>query len=298
ETPLPHIAHALATTRTAHQHRAVILAHNTTHAHTDLTQLAENHPTPTTIQGTEQRGGKLAVLFTGQGSQQPGMGQELYAAHPVFAQALDAACAELDTHLQHPLRDIMFAPPGTPQAELLHQTAYTQPALFAYETALYRLTQHLGLQPDYLTGHSIGEITAAHTAGILTLHDAATLVTARGRLMQNLPPGGTMTSVQATEEQTRTAINNQPNPHHISIAAINGPNSTVISGNQEAIHTLTTHLTQQGHKTRPLHVSHAFHSHLMDPILNEFQQLTETLTYHTPQIPIISNLTGQPAQPN
>ncbi|MFF2722136.1 type I polyketide synthase, partial [Streptomyces sp. NPDC058011] len=190
------VAYSLATTRTTHDHRAVLLTGSRTHPREQLDALSRSTPTPGTISGEAgPRRGKVAFLFTGQGAQRAGMGKELYAAFPVFAAALDEVCAQLDKDLERPLLEVMFAEPGTEAAALLDQTGYTQPALFALETALFRLTQSWGITPDHVAGHSIGEITAAHAAGILTLEDATTLVKARATLMQALPANGTMIAV-------------------------------------------------------------------------------------------------------
>ena len=286
---------SLATTRTAFDHRAVIIAadHDTYLSH--LTALAHSQPAPGLITGTAA-GGKLAFLFPGQGSQQPGMGRELHAAFPAYAQAFDAACAELDHHLAPhvtwPLRDVIFAEPGTPPAPHLHDTIYTQAALFAVETALYRLLESWGLHPDYLAGHSIGELAAAHAAGVLTLTDACALAAARGRLMQTLPPGGTMIAIQAAEAEITPLL-----PPQLAIAAINGPASIVISGDETAATALAARFTANGRRAKRLNVSHAFHSPRIDPILTEFHTIASTLTYNLPTIPIISNLTGDLATP-
>ena len=181
----------------------------------------------------------------------------------------------------------MFADPGSPEADLLDQTGYTQPALFAHTTALYRLLEHWGARPDYLIGHSLGEVTAAHLAGVLSLADACTLVTTRARLMQTLPTGGAMTAIEATEEEVQATLT-----AGVDIAAINGPASTVISGDTPAVHAIAQHWNDQGRKTHQLPVSHAFHSPHMDPILNDFHQIAAQLTYHPPQIPVVSNVTG------
>ncbi|UCM87945.1 type I polyketide synthase [Streptomyces marincola] len=282
------IAHALATTRTHFTHRAALVAHDTDALTDALTALAQGRPHPALIQG-QPHPGATAFLYTGQGAQRPHMGHQLHTTHPVYRDALDAACAALDTHLntEHPLKTVIFNDDPT----LLNQTQYTQAALFATETALHHLITHLGITPDYLTGHSIGELTAAHLAGVLTLDDAARLVAARGTLMQNLPTGGAMVSVRATEEEVLPLLEG----HHdkVAIAALNGPDSLVVSGDEETVTAIAATLAERGRRTRRLTVSHAFHSPHMDAMLEDFRAVAETLTYHTPTIPIVSNLTGR-----
>ncbi|MER7012791.1 SDR family NAD(P)-dependent oxidoreductase [Saccharopolyspora sp. NPDC000359] len=288
ELRLTDVAHSLATTRSTFEHRAVAAVADREEAVRALAALAEGSPAAGLVRGTAGQGGKLAFLFTGQGSQRPGMGRELHHTHPTFAQAFDETCEHFNTHLEKPLQDIIFANPDTEEATLLHQTNYTQPALFTIEVALYRLLQHWGLTPDYLAGHSIGELTAAHLAGVLSLTDATTLVAARGQLMQTLPPGGAMTAIQATEDEITPHLTT-----NVSIAALNTPQTTVISGDEKAVATIAATFAGRGRKTKQLQVSHAFHSPLMEPILNEFETLARTLTFHPPTIPIISNTTGQ-----
>ncbi|MEV0446842.1 SDR family NAD(P)-dependent oxidoreductase [Streptomyces sp. NPDC050600] len=289
------VAAALATGRTAFEHRAALLSTSREDFLERLDDLIDGDDTPGPPGQAWGRptGGGLALVFAGQGSQRLAMGRHLAERHPVFAEAFAEVRAALDPHLPRPLHEVIDADAGTredaDEAALLHSTAYTQPALFAVEVALFRLLDHLGVRPDALAGHSVGELAAAHVAGVLDLPDAATLVTARGRLMQALPPGGSMVAVDAPEEKILPLLT-----AGVSIAAVNGPSAVVLSGPTEPVLALARRLGDAGHRVTRLRVSHAFHSPLMDPMLDELRAVAEKLTFHPPALPLVSTVTGEP----
>ncbi|GCD99363.1 polyketide synthase [Embleya hyalina] len=284
------LALALAGTRDTLAHRAVITGRGRDDLLRGLDALVDGVDAVNVIEGAARPSGPLAVLFSGQGSQRVGMGRELYAAEPVFARALDETLAHLDAALERPLRDLLFAEPGSAEAALLGETAYTQPALFAIETALYRLAEAYGVRADHLIGHSIGELTAAHIAGVLDLPDAAALVVARGRLMGQLPATGGMIALQGSEDEIDELI--AEHRTEVGIAAVNGPDSVVISGTADLVEALADRWRAAGRKSRRLHVSHAFHSPHMDAVLEEFRAVAAGIRFGAPRIPIVSNLTG------
>ncbi|MEV8319540.1 SDR family NAD(P)-dependent oxidoreductase [Streptomyces sp. NPDC059900] len=288
------IGYSLATTRSAFEHRAVVLGRSKADFLERLESLAAGASHPEVITGHAPGHLSSAFVFSGQGAQRIGMGRELAAAVPEFASALDDVCKHLDQLLDRPLREVMFAAEGDTDAELLHRTEYTQPALFAVEVALFRLLQSWGLQPDFVAGHSIGEIAAAHVAGVMSLQDAAQLVTARGRLMGAARNDGAMIAVGAPEEEVAADLAGLTG---VDIAAVNGPEATVVSGDAGILDQLAGQWRERGLRTSRLRVSHAFHSAHMDTALDEFRQIAAGLDLNEPTIPLISTVTGTLAAP-
>ncbi|MET9864481.1 SDR family NAD(P)-dependent oxidoreductase, partial [Streptomyces smyrnaeus] len=287
------VAWSLARTRTVFEHRAVLLGdsrHRLTEA-LDALAAGRDHPALTVAPGPAASG-ETAFLFTGQGSQRPGMGRQLYETYDVFRHAFDETCAVLDPLLGRSLRDLVLTHDERGE---LDRTGVTQAALFALEVALHRLVASFGVVPGRLIGHSVGEIVAAHIAGVLSLSDACTLVAARGRLMQELPPGGAMVAVEAPEEQVVAQLARSDG--RATLAAVNGPSSVVVSGDEDAVEAIVRPLRESGHRTKRLRVSHAFHSPRLDPMLDAFRRVAQGLSYGPPRIPVVSDVTGRVAEP-
>ncbi|MWA08225.1 type I polyketide synthase [Streptomyces sp. BA2] len=329
-TDLLDLGFSLATTRSHFEHRAVPVARDREELLASLEALAEGRYRPGLATSGPRPAGPVVFMFTGQGSQRTGMGRELYEAHPVYARSFDEICALLDPLLPEPLRDVVFAAEtaesadtaeniegdGTGSAEcvggsragvlgglgaLLHTTRFAQPALFALEVSLFRLLESWGVRPDMVAGHSVGELAAAHVAGVLSLADACTLVAARGRLMDALPTGGAMASVQANESEVTSylaggadrtrGVDSAP---RVDISAVNG-RSVVVSGDESAVLEAIAYWREQGRETTRLRVSHAFHSAHMEPMIDAFGLVAQGITYSPPQLPFVTAVVDRPA---
>ncbi|MEV6979496.1 beta-ketoacyl synthase N-terminal-like domain-containing protein, partial [Kitasatospora sp. NPDC093806] len=265
------VAFSLATSRSAFEHRVAVVAADREEL---LSRLADVVSGSATV--SSPVAGRLGLVFSGQGSQWPGMGGELSAVFPVFARAYEEVCAELGVDL--------------PSDESIHRTGFAQPAIFALEVALFRLFESWGVSAGVLAGHSVGEIAAAHVAGVLSLKDACALVVARGRLMEALPEGGAMVAVGAPETDVRELL---AGTDGVWVAAVNGPSSLVLSGEEEQVLAVAAAAAERGFRTRRLTVSHAFHSGLMDPMLEEFRAVVSGLRFEEPTVPLVSTVTGR-----
>ncbi|MFB6508326.1 type I polyketide synthase, partial [Streptomyces sp. NPDC056410] len=297
------VGFSLATARTVFEHRAVVLGGDRDELLTGLRALAEGRSAGDVVRGKAAGAGGVALLFSGQGSQRTGMGRELYETYPVFAEAFDAACVFLDRELApelrvgsvRSLRDVVFAEPGGKAAKLLDETVFTQAGLFAVESALFALVSWLGVRPDAVMGHSVGEITAAWAAGVFSLEDACVLVAARGGLMQAARSGGAMVAIAAPETEVTEYL--AAYVGRVSVAAVNGPAAVVVSGDTDAVTEIADHFREQDTRTKRLTVSHAFHSSHMDTAADAFEQALAGITFHEPSLAVISNITGAVAEP-
>ncbi|MGW4173481.1 SDR family NAD(P)-dependent oxidoreductase [Streptomyces chartreusis] len=288
------VGYSLATTRASLSHRAAVLATDAEGLLAGLRVLADDADAndvdgPSLLRGTALPRPRTALLCTGQGAQRSGMGRELRAAFPVFDSAFTALCEEFTPYLDRPLLEVIDAADDT----LLHRTDYTQPALFAFAVSLHTLLADWGVRPDHLVGHSIGELAAAHIAGVFSRADAVRLVAARGRLMAALPSAGAMIAVRAPLPEVTGRLAELPDEvsKSIAVAAVNGPMSVVLSGDEDTVTALAAAI---GRPSRRLRVSHAFHSPLLDPMLAEYRAVAESVTYHRPSVPVVSTLTGRP----
>ncbi|WP_417629258.1 type I polyketide synthase [Nocardia lasii] len=283
------IAHSLATTRTRFDHRAVVVADTRAAFLHGLAAIADDRTDPSTVLSARAAGGRLAMMFPGQGGALAGIGRGLYDTYPVFAEALDKICACFDAHLAHPLRTVLFD-----GDEPLTRTEYTQPAVFALQVALFRLLESWGVTPDFVVGHSVGELSAAHVAGVLTLEDAITVVAARGRLMQAMRAGA-MVSVRASYAEVAASIVGRE--LEVSIAAANGPNATVLAGDSAAVGELARHWRDRGRRVARLGVDRGFHSPHVDAVTAEFRAVVATVRLQEPRLRMVSTVTGTESTP-
>ncbi|TRU60594.1 MAG: acyltransferase domain-containing protein [Microcystis aeruginosa Ma_QC_C_20070823_S13] len=285
---LADLAFSAHTGRGQFNHRLAILAKSTLEAKDSLTAFTQKQPCLNVFSQAvaKSRQNKIAFLFTGQGSQYADMGRQLYETQPTFRHALEECDRLLQPYLEKSLLEVLYS-----DSSLLDQTAYTQPALFAIEYALYQLWQSWGIKPDGVLGHSVGEYVSACVAGVYSLEDGIKLIAERGRLMQSLPQKGAMAAIFAPIETVKSVIS--PYGDQVEIATINSSENIVISGDQEAINQIKADLESQSLEVRLLQVSHAFHSGMMQPILAEFKAIAAKISYKTPQLDWISTVTGE-----
>jgi acyl transferase domain-containing protein len=281
ETDMADLAYTLQTGRREFSHRRVVVAHDALDAARAL-RTPSRMRTATAPQGAPP----VFLLYPGQGSQYAGMGAELYESSRVFREEVDACAEALSAHMGCDLRELMFARADGDADVRLEQTLYAQPALFVIEYALTKLWAELGVRPRGLVGHSIGELVAACVAGVFTREDALTLVAARGRLMQSMPPGS-MLAVPLPEEEVARLIGGQ-----LSIASLNGPALCIVSGPSEEVEALAGELDATGLECRRLHTSHAFHSQMIEPVVRPFVELVRGIRLSAPRVPFVSNVTG------
>jgi acyl transferase domain-containing protein len=286
------MAHSANTGREHFRHRAAVVASPMSELSNKIRGFLDDPLSPGVHSGHPQYevAPRIAFLFTGQGAQYAGMGRELYATQPTFRAAIDACAERLRAELDRPLLELLDPEVGS----LLDQTGYTQPVMFAIEYALATLWRSWGIEPSAVLGHSVGEFAAACIAGVFSLEDGLRLIAARARLMQALPKGGLMAAVFASEAQVAGEL--EPYRDQVAIAALNGPESIVISGDEGAVRAMLNRLAGAGIKSKILATSHAFHSHRMDPMLNELQRVAESIQFSAPKIDIIANLTGRAAE--
>nr|POE90200.1 6-deoxyerythronolide-b synthase erya1, modules 1 and 2 [Quercus suber] len=293
EDRLVDVAYSLAISRTQFSHRLVVTGTDKQEILESLQSVSSGAGMPTNTHEFPQV--HLGMLFTGQGSQHLGMGQDLYAKHPVFRDALDEIAAMLST-LNVPLLDVMWSKPGSTTASLLQRADFAQLTVFAIEASLWALWQSWSVKADFLLGHSVGELSIAYVSGILSLHDACRLIMNRGRLMQAITRRGMMAAIEANRQEIELAIEKSQMGDTVAIAAYNAPNQIVISGDVSAVQAVMLHTTTRGHKSRVLDTSHAFHSSHMDDMLDDFRNVAQSLQYNPARVPIISSMTGERAK--
>ena len=291
------VAWSLAATRSVFEYRGVVVGADREGLLGGLVGLGRGERVAGVVTGVVG-GGKVAWVFPGQGSQRVGMGRELYERFPVFREVFDRACVVMEQRLGCSVRDVVLGEVDGDGDGLVGQTLYAQTGLFALGVGLAALLGSWGMRPDVVAGHSVGEITAAYVAGVLSLEDAAGLVAVRARLMQDLPAGGAMSAIAAGEvEVRRSLVELSGVAGRVDVAAVNGPEAVVVSGDAEAVAVVGGWWEGQGRRVRSLRVSHAFHSYRMDPVLGVLGEVAAGLTHGTARIAMVLGLTGRLAQP-